>query len=78
MAYAVGRNGDLPAGVYDVGQPGAAAMGDTVERQYTAEIVEFDNPGKTIDYKPISASTSDDAIAQARGWASERTQQARY
>jgi hypothetical protein len=44
-------------------------MSDKANRQYTALIVEFDDPGKPIDEKPISVLTDDEAKDQAHVWA---------
>lgn len=41
-------------------------MSDGLKRQYTAVVVEFGNPGKTIDQMPIKASTDEEAIDIAR------------
>jgi hypothetical protein len=43
-------------------------MSDKAKRQYTAEIVQLDHAGKTLDETPISAATDDEAIDQARVW----------
>jgi hypothetical protein len=45
-------------------------MSHNAKKQYTAVIVQLDHAGKTIDeMPPISASTPEEAVDQARVWA---------
>jgi hypothetical protein len=56
----------LPDRVWSSPQQSGAAMSNEAKRQYTAEIVQFDHAGKTIDEMPISATTDEEAIDIAR------------